>query len=87
MAVADMVHGIAVEIHEPAARRVLDPDAFGLGNCAEAGRGQRLVQERIGIPSKKVSRFVLRFARGPIGPRGAGVGFAFGVPHPGQGRE
>jgi hypothetical protein len=50
MAIADVVHVVAVEIHIAAPGHVLDVDALGLGNGVEAGRRDRLAQEvaRIG---------------------------------------
>ena len=45
MAVADVMHVVAVEIHVAPAGHVLDPDALGLGNGVEARRRHRLAQE------------------------------------------
>ena len=45
VAVADVVHGVAVEVHEAPAGVVLDPDPLRLADRGEAGRGHGLVQE------------------------------------------
>ena len=45
MAVADVMHVVAVEIHVPPAGRILDEDALGLGDRIEARRRHRLAQE------------------------------------------
>ena len=45
MAVADVVHVVAVKIHVAPAGRILDEDALGLGDRIEARRRHRLAQE------------------------------------------
>ena len=68
MAVADLVHVVAVEIHDPPALDVLEPDPFARGERVEARRGQRLVQEmpRVGVEQRpRRAVHVLRLERAP----------------------
>jgi hypothetical protein len=46
MPVADLVHVVAMEVHEAPAFDVGQPDAVGFDQRVEAGRRQRLVHER-----------------------------------------
>ena len=77
--IADMVDAVAMEIHVAPPHRVLDPDAFRLGDGGEAGARQTLVQEGGGIARQQVARCLVADAGGPIAAGGRGVGFALGV--------
>ena len=79
MAVTDVVHRVAVEIHEAAAGMVLDPDPLGLANRRETRRGHGLVQEVARVFREQV--LVLRpgGARGPAPPQGGEVRLPFGL--------
>jgi hypothetical protein len=69
MAVADLVDVVAVEVHEPAAVDVGQPDALGLDQRVEAGRRERLVQVRPRVAVEKVR--ASRRARGRAPTPGA----------------
>ena len=45
MPVADLVHRVAMKIHDPAARRVNQVDPMGTLNHVQARRGECLMQE------------------------------------------
>ena len=45
MAVANLVHRIAMEIHDPVPRRIDEVDSLGSLNHIQARCGQRLMQE------------------------------------------
>lgn len=52
MAVSDLVDVVAVEVEDAAAFDVLDPGAVGMSDGIEAGGGQGLVEEDVGIPGE-----------------------------------
>src|SRR5690606_5575088 len=79
MAVADMVHAVAVEIHVAPAGGVLDPDAFRLRDGAEAGAGKALVQEGGGVARDEVLRPPVPEARIPGPACGGCIGLTFRV--------
>jgi hypothetical protein len=59
VAIADVMHVVAVKIHVAAAGHILDVDALGLGDGIQAGRRNRLTQ--------KIARILLQeHARGVI---------------------
>jgi hypothetical protein len=61
----DVVHGIAVQIDQPAAGIVLEPSAVGPGKRANAGRGAVLVDEAAGIAADKRETPVIAYRRAP----------------------
>ncbi len=51
---AEMVHGVAVQVDEAPALHILQPDALGRPQRGEAGAGTVLVEEGRGIAGDKI---------------------------------
>ena len=79
MAVADVMHVVAVEIHVAAAGRILDPDALGLGDGVEAGRRHRLAQEIALVLGEQRRASRVERSRLPGARGGREVGVALGL--------
>ncbi len=79
MAVADVVHVVAVEIHIAAARHILDPDAVRLRYGVKARRRDGLAQEMPLVGRENLPRGGVERAGLPAGAATGEVGVALGL--------
>ena len=67
MAVANLVHRVAMEIHDPATRRIDEVDSLGTLNHIQARRGECLMQEPACILIEQCPRLGIDVAALPHG--------------------
>src|SRR5262249_23256220 len=77
-AVADLLHGVAVEVQGPAALGIGGPGAIRLDHRVEAGRRKRLVQEKGGILVDQRARLGIEVRGLPASARRREVRIALG---------
>ena len=78
VAVTDLVHAVAVEVHDAPALHVLQPNPRGAAQRVEAGRGKRLVQKVLRILGKQLARRRAEVLRLPALPARREVDVALG---------
>ena len=79
VAVADLMDVVAVEIEETTPLDVLDPRAFGLADGVEAGGGQGLVEERVGVFGEDRTGFSGKVLAGELLPAWRQIDVALGA--------
>ena len=81
MPVTDLVHVVAVKIHDPATLAIFEPDAFGGGEGIEAGGRERLVEEVFGVGVEERARPAMDVGglEGAAQRRKIGVAFCSGI--------
>ena len=77
MAVADLMHGVAVEIHDPPAGGIDQIDALGALHHVQARRRQRLMQEPPRVLIQQRLRLGVDVIALPRGTRIAEIDVAF----------
>src|SRR5258706_9916660 len=79
MAVADMMHVVAMKIHVAPAGHILDENALSPTDAAQARRRHGLMQERLCVAIEQRARLGIDMALAPRFPRRCRVGVAFGL--------
>ena len=79
MAIADVVHAVAVEVHEAPALDILDPDPLGAPDHREARWGYRLLQEAARVLVEHGPGRGPGLGFGPFPAARRSVGFALGL--------
>jgi len=79
MAIADVMHIVAVEIHVAPAGQILDPDALGLADRRQAGGRDRLVQEVARVFLEQRIARGMAMTRRPLGAPARSIDVALGL--------
>jgi len=84
MAVADLVHGVAMEVHDPPARGIDQINSLGALQHIQARCRQRLVQEPAGILIQQCAGLRIDVAALPGGTRVAQIDVTLAAVHAGM---